>query len=501
LLDVPAECWVLTSSEADTLARREGFPALKLPSKSMMRDAGLAPERWLAVARSWVLSAVSGLGPDLLLVDTFPGGSFGELIPVLEMARRRVLVARRVRDDVASDPTYRALLPLYHDLVVPDDDGVGPVLLREAEEMLDRGEARRALGVPDGARAVWLTLGGGGDLAAPEVLGRLLPVLSGRGWHVVVAAGPLYQGPERRGPGITWIDRYATMELLAGVDAAVSAAGYNSFHELMFAGVPTVFLPQPRIADDQDARADRAARAGAGRVAGSLDEVPDLLEAPGSPEAARALVPRNGAKEAALRALATLFSERDLQMASQVLTPNVIRLLVRAGEGGRPGTPALGRTLELVRLLGGGTPTEQARRRSMLEALGIEGNPGPSVPAVERFTAACERHGVPPEMAFHLVQALARKFPAASGGDLATAAEILFPAWAPFDDWMGALSLLRAVPVQRGWAVSSFAEALAAWLAGQDDLFEALRAFTRQEGAGQVPVAAVLAQLTRREGG
>ena len=35
LLDVQAECWVLTSSEGDTLARREGIPALKMPSKAM----------------------------------------------------------------------------------------------------------------------------------------------------------------------------------------------------------------------------------------------------------------------------------------------------------------------------------------------------------------------------------------------------------------------------------------------------------------------------------
>ena len=37
LLDLPVECWVLTSSEADTLAQREGIPALKMPSKAMLR--------------------------------------------------------------------------------------------------------------------------------------------------------------------------------------------------------------------------------------------------------------------------------------------------------------------------------------------------------------------------------------------------------------------------------------------------------------------------------
>ena len=263
LLGVPVECWVLTTSEADTLARREGFAAFKMPSKAMMRDAGIDPTRWIAVARQWVLNAVAGLSPDLLIVDTFPGGSFGELVPVLEMVPTRVLVARAVRDEIAGDDAYRALLPLYQKTIIPDERGTGPILLREREELLDRKAARAALGVPDDKRCVYVTLGGGGDEAAPRTLPVLTERLVARGWHVVVGAGPLYSGVEKRGANITWMDRYVPLELLAGADAAVSAGGYNAVTELMFAGVPTVFLPQPRIADDQEGRARAAADAGA----------------------------------------------------------------------------------------------------------------------------------------------------------------------------------------------------------------------------------------------
>jgi predicted glycosyltransferase len=108
LLGVPIETWVLTTSEADTLARREGIPAFKLPSKAMLRDAGIDPTRWLAVGRQWVMNAITGLSPDVLVVDTFPGGSFGELLPVLETVPNRVLVARAVKDGVAGDDAYRA---------------------------------------------------------------------------------------------------------------------------------------------------------------------------------------------------------------------------------------------------------------------------------------------------------------------------------------------------------------------------------------------------------
>ncbi|MEZ4464682.1 MAG: glycosyltransferase [bacterium] len=350
LLDVQCECWILTSSEADTLARREGIPALKMPSKAMLRDAGVDPARSLAILRGWVLNALAGLQPDLLLVDTFPGGSFGELLAALELARTRVLVARKVRDGFEADAAYQALLPLYDRVIIPDSRDVGPILIREREELPSRDEARRALGVPDGQRAVYLTLGGGGEVSAPDVLPRLVDALLARGWHVVVGAGPLYQGPERRGAGITWLDRYLAVELLPGVDAAVSAGGYNSFHELMHVGVPTVFLPLDRIADDQRERALRAVEAGAGRLARSLEEVPDLLESPGDAEVARSLVPGGGALAGAIAALGAVLPADDLRTAARVLRPEVVGILARSRL-----TDAPARLLELMRVLSGGS--------------------------------------------------------------------------------------------------------------------------------------------------
>lgn len=494
LLDVPLEAWVLTSSEADTLARREGFPALKIPSKAMMRDAGLDPAHLLAVARAWVLNAVATLQPDLLLVDTFPGGSFGELGPVLELARRRALVARPVRPEMAEDPAYTSWLPLYDQVIVPDDGGLGPVLLREREELLPREAARAALGLS--GRAVYLTLGGGGDPAAADLIPRLLPRLRARGWEVVVGAGPLYQGPEIRGPGIVWLDRYAPSELMAGFDAAVSAGGYNSVYELLHAGVPTVFLPQPRLADDQEGRVARVVAAGAGRRACTLDEVPELLEDPGSSEAAAALVPRNGASEVAARALSLVLPAEDLSYARKVFTPGVLGLFARRGL-----TSAQG--LELLRLLAGEAPSALARRRRILAESGFEA-PAAGGSAVERLDDFLEANAdVPPDIALNLLSGLARRFPAARPRELLSASDLLFPAWrrlagAPAD-WMSAVSLLRAIATQRQYPILEFARAFTAWLDTLDDPYEGLRALAALERNGQRPLAEVLRLLARPE--
>ena len=494
VIGVPAEVWVLTTSEADTLARREGIPAFKLPSKAMMRDAGIEPTRYLAVARQWVMNAVAGIAPDVLVVDTFPGGSFGELLPVLETVPTRVLVARAVKDEIAGDDAYRALLPLYHRTITPDERGVGPILLREREELLERSEARRALGVGD-RKCVYVTLGGGGDEMAPRVLPELCDRLVARGWHVVVGAGPLYLGPERRGAHITWMDRYVPLELLHGADAAVSAGGYNSVTELMFAGVPTVFLPQPRIADDQAGRARAACDAGAGRFATTLDQIPDLLDAPGDAANARALVPHNGARAAAAEVLGAVLPASDVAFAHGVLSPS---LWARAASRGAS-------ALEIVSAVAGDAPSTLRERDAVLADLVAEGavvaapakRRAPAAERVEKFLAVLDATSPPADTAVAIVRALRRRFPGATLDAVVDACGVLLPACAPFADWMGALSLVNALPVQRTIAIGEAIGGLASWLAHERDLFDALRRFAHLENHGQRTLGEVLAQLGR----
>jgi UDP-N-acetylglucosamine--N-acetylmuramyl-(pentapeptide) pyrophosphoryl-undecaprenol N-acetylglucosamine transferase len=488
LLGVQAEVWILTTSEADTLARREGVPAFKLPSKAMMRDAGIDPTRYLALARQWVMNSIAGLAPDVLVVDTFPGGSFGELLPVLETVPTRVLVARAVKDAIATDDAYRALLPLYHKTIVPDERGVGPILLREREELLSREDARAALGVTD-RKCVYVTLGGGGDEMAPRVLPQLCDRLVERGWHVVVGAGPLYIGPERRGPFCTWIDRYVPLELLRAADAAVSAGGYNSVTELMFAGVPTVFLPQPRVADDQAGRAQAACDAGAGRMARSLDDVPDLLDAPGDPASALAQVPTNGARAAAAEVLASVLPASDVAFAQNVLTPDVW---------------ARARNLDVIAAVTGDSPSAQRERDAVLADLVAEGalvaGPAkrrtPAAARVDKFLALLDATEPPGDTAVAIVRALRRRFPSASLDAIVDACGVLLPAFARFADWMGALSLVNALPVQRTMPLADAASALAGWLASERDLFDALRRFAHLEQHGQRTLGEVLGALS-----
>jgi hypothetical protein len=78
---------------------------------------------------------------------------------------------------------------------------------------------------------------------------------------------------------------YPMSRYYAAFDAAVSAAGYNAFHELLAMRVPTLFVPMTRETDDQAARARYAADAGLGRAVGgpAAPEVEHELDALLSP--------------------------------------------------------------------------------------------------------------------------------------------------------------------------------------------------------------------------
>lgn len=322
-----AEVLFLTSSEADGVLYREGFAAVKVPSKTLREEAGLHRGRYLKLVQTLVWNALAAFEPDALVVDTYPAGSFEELIPVLRWRQRNVFVFREQRLGAAASPLMQAALPLYDAVVVPHDDAsavgpvpephklvpVGPVLVRERSELCARDEARRRLGLGQGERAVLASFGGGGDPEAARALSIAAEVVSGLPGHrLVVGLGPLCRDPWPKLPALQGAlllpGVYPMIELFPAFDAAVTAAGYNTVHELLFAGVPAVLVPFERVLDDQERRALAVERAGAGRavspltagaLAQALREVLDPQRRSAFGSAASALVPRNGAERAA----------------------------------------------------------------------------------------------------------------------------------------------------------------------------------------------------------
>lgn len=189
-----------------------------------------------------------------------------------------------------------------------------PVVLLDPGELLPRAQARRELGIDVDAVAVLLNLGAGNinsidKLAA--VVGRVLrddPAVHLVAARSIIASGKLPVEGER----VTAIETYPLGRVMRAFDFAVVAPGYNSFHELLAYGIPTLFVPNDDTAlDDQGKRARWGERAGACLVcdADDLAELERALRRLLDPEVRAALARRCGelvAADGAARAAALI---------------------------------------------------------------------------------------------------------------------------------------------------------------------------------------------------
>ncbi len=525
---VRAEIYFLTSCEADGLLFGERFASFKLPSKTTIGDAGVDKLTYLALAKQWVWHSLGLLRPDLLVVDSFPRGSFGELLSALDLARHRAFIYRPVKAAFGARADFQTMLPLYDTLVVPEHRStvevevpaavhsrvhyVGPVMVRERVELMARAAARAELGVPEGRLAVYVTAGGGGDGGAEQQLATSVrALLELPDVHVVVGAGPLYRGRALHGERVTWLTRGGAAELHGGLDLAVSAAGYNSWSELMHAGVPTVFLPQEKIADEQHVRAARAAAAGAAVVLEPGPGLPAALRAavegwrdPAAREvaaaAARALLPRNHAREAAAELLRLIMPASEVAAAEAAIDDQVLAAARSQGV-------ALETLIDVMHALappdgdGEGAGGGNGRKRRV-----DRGSESTSRLACELMAAVSAR-GIPVPAALRVITQASRKLPLAAPAERAAAVTELLGELAAFDDWAGAATLLKLLTPEKQLSASGLTRELASFLGGLrargEDLYRGVAYLSSAQGsAGELPsngalLAAAMAAPTR----
>lgn len=186
---------------------------------------------------------------------------------------------------------------------------VAPVTLVDPDALLPRAQAREELGMPADGLALLLTLGAGTINDITSDVGAVVAAVRAQhpDWSVWLTRPPIAaHGAVPDGVGAVQV--YPLARYLAAFDGAVAAAGYNSYHELIGAGVPTVWVPNlDTSTDDQTARARYAEETGVGwcvvdvaaDVAGALASLTDDDERARRRALALERYPGNGAADAA----------------------------------------------------------------------------------------------------------------------------------------------------------------------------------------------------------
>ncbi|WP_002633947.1 hypothetical protein [Myxococcus hansupus] len=244
----------------------------------------LSPALGKAGVGEVVARCLEDVRPDLFVVDTFPRGLGGELVPLLaRMRARKVLVHRDVNPVYVKKYGLARAVDAFDLLLVPGEDApfgrhpravrTAPWLLLRAGELLSRGAARARLDVRAGdARPLVAVMGCGTPEEVEEAGGIASRLEATLGAHAVVRwlVPPGLDVDLEGAPGSSRAERavvWPALAVLPGVDVLVGAGGYNTVQEARATGTPFVALARSRLYDRQ------AVRLRPEELAGSVDEL------------------------------------------------------------------------------------------------------------------------------------------------------------------------------------------------------------------------------------
>lgn len=191
---------------------------------------------------------------------------------------------------------------------------VPPVLHVEPDERMSRAAARAALGLPEDVLVVALQLGSGANFDMAPVRQAVIEAVLERPDTLLldlrspIAAEADTKAP--RHPRHRVVELFPSFRHSKAFDAAVTAAGYNAFHEQVLGAIPTLFVPNE--AEEMDLQLNRARWAeltGHGllmrrdydlaHVRTHIDQLLDPVERARISARCRAIEWKNGAREIA----------------------------------------------------------------------------------------------------------------------------------------------------------------------------------------------------------
>ena len=138
---------------------------------------------------------------------------------------------------------------------------IPPVTLLTDGELLERRAARDMLGLSGDRRYALFSLGPGNLKDVGAIGLGLIDEMQQRGYTVVWARAPISVNDVPLPEGVVPVSVYPLVRVMRAFDVFVGAAGYNTCCEVLQARLPTLFVPNTLVADDQTRRAEMVAQA------------------------------------------------------------------------------------------------------------------------------------------------------------------------------------------------------------------------------------------------
>lgn len=268
-----------TMSQATSVVRAAGYPAHFFPDYRYAETPYGLWNRWLEVELSALVEFYDARALVFDGVIPYDGivraGARSANLPMIWV--RIPMWKRALWDDSVERAKFFDLVLDTGELAearnvgarIPYEDRlevIPPMLLCDDDELLPRDEARRRLGLGGSGPAVLLQLGSGNNQALVPVVQHIVSTLEDLGIRqIVIADWVIAEHPLETWPSVTILRNFPNSHYLRAFDFVVSAAGYNTFHELIGYGLPTIFVPNEKVeTDDQLGRSRFAAEEGLG---------------------------------------------------------------------------------------------------------------------------------------------------------------------------------------------------------------------------------------------
>jgi Glycosyltransferase family 28 C-terminal domain len=268
-----------TMSQATSVVRAAGYPAHFFPDYRYAETPYGLWNRWLEVELSALVEFYRARALVFDGVIPYDGivraGARSANLPMIWV--RIPMWKRALWDDSVERAKFFDLVLDTGELAaarnigarIPYEDKlevIPPMLLCDDDELLSRDEARRRLGLSGSGPAVLLQLGSGNNQALVPVVQHIVSTLEDLGiGQIVIADWVIAEHPLESWPSVTILRNFPNSHYLRAFDFVVSAAGYNTFHELIGYGLPTIFVPNEKVeTDDQLGRSRFAADEGLG---------------------------------------------------------------------------------------------------------------------------------------------------------------------------------------------------------------------------------------------
>jgi len=312
----------VTMSQALKVLREQGYLAEFIPSRQYL-DCDI--NHWNRYLHDELNEMIAFYDPAVIVFDgNVPYQGLIDSIksnpdPWFIWSRRGMW--RADNESIISREDYFQLVLEPGDLAGSDDHGittryqdrtyhVRSIRLLDPIEMLSREDARRELGMSQEKTAILIQLGAGNNFDYRSIYKTALSHIQERhDAEIAVGEWLISDQPIDLPETVKRMPGYPFARYFNAFDIAISAVGYNSFHELLFAGIPTIFVPNEAMKQDsQIARALYADRHGLAlcvrtneiyRLTSTIDKLFDKQERESIKARLARLDPTNGAAEAA----------------------------------------------------------------------------------------------------------------------------------------------------------------------------------------------------------